>query len=377
MQYRELCGATVSALGYGCMRLPTIGDDSSNIDEEEATRQLIYAHEQGVNYYDTAWFYHGGESEKFVGRALADIREDVFVATKLPPGQVESADDFDRVFDRQLEKLQMDHVDFYMLHTLIGPSWDKLHGLGVLDWLEGLLEDGRISYAGFSFHDHFECFKRIIDAWDWDFCQIQYNYLDVNFQAGTRGLNYAADRDIDVVVMEPVRGGALAKPLPEDLEATRQQLDPEWSPAQLALRWVFDHPEVAIALSGMNEMQHVKENIEVANTTEPGSMTGDERALVEAAREHMRASIKVDCTGCRYCLPCPEGVNIPRVFNMWNEMTISGPRRGRVGYQKMTNPDEWASHCIECGQCEPKCPQDIPIMEKLAEVHEALMAEEV
>jgi hypothetical protein len=376
MQYRDLCGEQVSALSYGCMRLPVIDGDSSNIDEEKATNLLHHAYEQGVNYYDTAWFYHGGESEKFVGRALADIRDDVFVADKLPPNEIETLDDCDRVFEAQLERLQMDHIEYYMLHTLIGPSWDKLHGLGVLGWLEGLLEDGRISYAGFSFHDHLDCFKRIIDAWDWDFCQIQYNYLDVRTQAGTEGLNYAAEHDIDVIVMEPLRGGALAQPLPEHLEVERERLGIDWSPAQLGLRWVFDHEEVGTALSGMNELDHLNENIEVASATEPNSMTGDERELVEAIRDHLRENTKVDCTNCRYCMPCPEGVDIPRVFNMYNEMAISSPRRGRMGYQKMTNPDEWASHCVECGICEDKCPQNIPIIETLAEAHEALMVED-
>jgi predicted aldo/keto reductase-like oxidoreductase len=376
MQYRDLCGEQVSALGYGCMRLPVEGDDRSNIDEEKATRLLHHAFDQGVNYYDTAWFYHGGESERFLGRALADIREDVFVADKLPPNEIESADDFDRVFEEQLDRLQMDHVEFYMLHTLIGPSWDKLHGLGVLDWLEGLLEDGRISYAGFSFHDHVECFKRIIDAWDWDFCQIQYNYLDERTQAGTEGLKYAAERDIDVIVMEPLRGGALGKPWPEEFETERKRRGIDWSLAQLGLRWVFDHSEVATALSGMNQMDHLDENLAVADASEPGSMTTEERELVEAVRDHLQANTNVDCTACRYCMPCPEGVNIPRVFNMYNEMTLSSPNRGRMGYQKMTNPDEYASHCVECGICEPKCPQGIPIIEKLAEAHEALMAED-
>jgi len=376
VQYRDLCGEQVSALGYGCMRLPVIDGDSRNIDEEKAHHLLHHAYEQGVNYYDTAWFYHGGNSERVLGRALTDIREDVLVADKLPPGEINAPEDFDRVFNEQLERLQMEHVDFYMLHSLIGPWWDKLHDLGALDWLQGLLEDGRISYAGFSFHDHVDCFRRIIDAYDWDFCQIQYNYLDEKTQAGTEGLHYAADRGIDVIVMEPIRGGALGQPLPEELEAERERLGIDWSPAQLALRWVFDHREVGTVLSGMNQNDHLEENLAVSSVSDPGCLTDDERALVDALREHMRQSIKVDCTNCRYCMPCPQGVNIPRVFNMYNEMTISSPRRAQMGYQKMTNPDEWASHCVECGICEPKCPQHIPIMETLAAAHEALIAED-
>jgi predicted aldo/keto reductase-like oxidoreductase len=376
VKYRDLCGEQVSALGFGCMRLPVIDGDAGNIDEEKATALLHRAFDRGVNYCDTAYFYHGGASEPLVGRALTGIRDDVFLATKLPPSEIDSLDDCDRVLDEQLRRLQTDYVDFYMLHTLIGPTWDKLHGLGVLGWLDTALEDGRIRHAGFSFHDHVECFKRIIDAWDWDFCQIQYNILDVRSQAGTEGLHYAADRGIDVVVMEPLRGGLLGRALPEALEAERERHRIDWSPAQLALRWVLDHPEVSCALSGMNEFEHLEENIQAAAATDPGSMTDDERALADAIREHLMASTNVDCTGCRYCLPCPQGVNIPRVFDMYNEMTISSPGRARFGYQKMTNPDEWASHCVECGVCEPRCPQEIPIIETLAAAHEALTAED-
>lgn len=376
MQYRDLCGEQVSALGFGCMRLPVIDGEARNIDEEKATRLLHHAFERGVNYYDTAYPYHGGNSERVLGSALDGIRDEVLIATKLPPHEIETVSDCDRIFDEQLRRLQTDRVDFYLLHTLIGPFWDKLHDLGVLDWLEAALEDGRIRRAGFSFHDHVDCFKRIIDAWAWDFCMIQYNYLDERSQAGTEGLRYAAERGIDVVVMEPLRGGRLAEPLPAELESERRRLGVAWTPAQLALRWVFDHPEVSCALSGMNEFEQLEENLEVAEKTAPGSMDDAEHTLVNAIREHLRANTKVDCTACGYCLPCPQGVHIPRVFDAYNEMALSSPRRGQMGYRHMTNPDEWASHCVECGICEEKCPQHIPIMEMLAEAHEALMAED-
>ncbi|HUS81399.1 MAG TPA: aldo/keto reductase, partial [Armatimonadota bacterium] len=231
-------------------------------------------------------------------------------------------------------------------------------------------------YVGFSFHDDIECFKRILDARDWDFCQIQYNYMDEQIQAGTEGLLYAADRGVGVVVMEPLRGGKLADPLPEDLEAERRRLGIEFSPAQLGLRWVMDHPQVAVTLSGMNAMTQLEENLAAAEQTPPGSLTDDERRLIAAIRDYYRQALKVDCTGCRYCMPCPHGVNIARTFGLYNDMSLYGdPARARMFYTKSTNPDEWASHCAECGQCEERCPQDIEIIEKLKEAHAALTAE--
>ncbi|NLO05425.1 MAG: aldo/keto reductase [candidate division WS1 bacterium] len=376
MQYRTLCGEEVSALGFGCMRLPIMDGKHDQIDAGTAIGLIHHALERGVNYLDSAWGYHGGNSEPLVGRAIEGIRDEVFIATKLPPWSVETLEDCERILDEQLKRLRTDHIDFYMLHSLIGPSWQRLHGLGVLGFLERALEDGRIRHAGFSFHDHVDCFKEIVDAWDWDFCQIQYNYMDERVQAGTEGMHYAAERGIGIVVMEPLRGGTLGEPLPEELEAKRQERGVEWSPAQLGLRWVFDQPEPAVTLSGMNRMDHLQENIAVAAATAPGAMTPEEHELIAGIQAHYREKMLVDCTACRYCMPCPQGVNIPRVFYLYNDMSMFNAQRARMGYQKMTNPDEWASHCVECGLCEERCPQNIPIIEKLAAAHEALTAED-
>ncbi len=374
MLYRTLCGEQVSALGFGCMRLPTA---DGSIDEPEAIREIHHAIDEGLNYIDTAYGYHGGTSEPLVGKALAGgLRDDVFVATKLPVWLASSLEDCDRLFDEQLERLQTDYVDFYMLHSLVGESWDKVHAFGALDWLQGLLDAGRIRHAGFSFHDDIECFKRIVDAWDWGFAQIQYNYMDEVTQAGTEGLEYAFGKGIGVVIMEPLRGGLLGHALPEQLEAQRQQVAAQWSPGQLALRWVLDHREAAIALSGMNRMDHVDENLAVANVTEPGCIGDDEMGFIGAIRNHLREGFKVDCTACRYCMPCPAGVNIPRTFTLYNDMSLDDPARARFGYTKMTSEDEWASNCTECGKCEELCPQHIEIIDQLKQAHAALTAED-
>ena len=277
MQYAILgkTGLRVSRLGFGCMRLPM---RAGEVNEPETARLLHHAVEHGVNYVDTAYSYHDGESEPVLGRALAGgWRDRVLLATKLPSWRASSLDECDRILTDQLERLQTDHLDFYLVHNLIRPRWEQVRDIGVLDWLRDVRSEGRIRHVGFSFHDEIDCFRSIIDAWDWDFCQIQYNYMDEHVQAGTEGLLYAADRDIDVVVMEPLRGGALGRKLPKDLETRRRRLGIEWSPGQLALRWVLDHPEVRVALSGMNRMDHLEENLAVADATPPGGMTGVER----------------------------------------------------------------------------------------------------
>ena len=373
MQYRTLAGERISVLGFGCMRLPM---RAGEVNELETARLLHHAVERGVNYVDTAYSYHDGESEPVLGRALAGgWRDRVLLATKLPSWRASSLDECDRILTDQLERLQTDHLDFYLVHNLIRPRWEQVRDIGVLDWLRDVRSEGRIRHVGFSFHDEIDCFKSIIDAWDWDFCQIQYNYMDEHVQAGTEGLLYAADRDIDVVVMEPLRGGALGRKLPKDLETRRRRLGIEWSPGQLALRWVLDHPEVRVALSGMNRMDHLEENLAVADATPPGGMTGVEREFIATVRDRLHRSMEVECTGCRYCLPCPQGVDIPRVFSLCNDMSLYGLRqRARMFYTHLTPPDQWADRCVECGQCEAKCPQHIPIVRELKRAHRALTA---
>jgi predicted aldo/keto reductase-like oxidoreductase len=352
-----------SALGFGAMRLPVIDGDTSRIDEPEATRMIRYAIDHGVNYVDTAYPYHQQNSERFLGRALQDgYRQRIRLATKMPSNLINEAADFDRILNEQLERLQTDHLDFYLFHGMNKKRWLKLSGLDVLGWAERAMADGRFHHLGFSFHDSFEVFREIVDATDlWTLCQIQYNYMDEEYQAGTRGLKYAAGKGLAVVVMEPIRGGRLARNIPP---VVRELWDggATWrTPADLALQWVWDHPEVSVVLSGMSTFQQVKENLESADQSGPGTLTEGELALIAQARDEYRALCPIPCTECRYCLPCPSGVNIPRIFEIYNELIMySDKQRAQLVYGWL-NDDERADMCIECGDCLDKCPQQIEV----------------
>lgn len=378
MQYRKLGrgGDEVSILGLGCMRLPVIDGDEERIDEPLAMRLLETAIEQGINYLDTAYPYHKGASEKFLGRTLRQngLRSRVRLATKLPSWAVDTAADFDRLLNEQLERLQTDHIDFYLLHALKRDWWGKLRRLGVLEFLDRALSDGRIGAAGFSFHDELPLFKQIVDAYDWSFCQIQFNYMDEQLQAGREGLDYAADRGLGVVVMEPLRGGHLARECPADIQALWDGAPIRRTPAEWALRWVWDHPGVTSVLSGMNDPGQVEENCRIAAQARPNSLSAPERAVVGRVRDTLRRRIKVPCTTCGYCLPCPAGVNISRIFGIYNDVFIYGdagfPHRM---YTITMNAAELADNCTGCGLCERQCPQQIPIIEMLAESHRVLL----
>jgi len=375
MQYRKFgrLDWKVSALGFGCMRFPTKGDDHSNIDEPEATRMLYYAIDHGVNYLDTAYPYHGGNSEKFLGRVLkGEYREKVRLATKLPSWLIESPEDFDRYLNEQLERLQTEHIDFYLLHGLNEDRWHKLHALEVLTWAEGAMADGRIGHLGFSFHDDYEVFKEIIDAYDgWTFCQIQYNYMDVEEQAGTKGLKYAASKGLAVVVMEPIRGGRLVNP-PPPVQELWDSAPKKRTPADWALQWVWNHPEVSVVLSGMSTMEQVKENVASAEVSGPNKLTEEELALIARVRERYRELCPIPCTKCEYCMPCPNGVNIPRNFEIFNEgVMYNRIEDARRMYERLPE-EERASACVQCLQCEELCPQQIPISEWMVRVHEVL-----
>ncbi len=378
MQYRRFgrTGCRVSALGFGCMRLPVIGGDDGRIDETHATRLLHSAIDQGVDYVDTAYPYHQGSSEPFVGRALQGARrEKVYLATKLPSWRVEKTEDFDAFLNQQLQRLLTDRIDCYLVHALKAEWWRKLTGLGVLEFLDRALADGRIRFAGFSFHDELDVFKAIVDAYDWHFCQIQYNYMDEETQAGTRGLDYAAGKGLGVVVMEPLRGGALAAKVPEDIRALWNTSRVQRTPAEWGLRWIWDHPEVGVVLSGMNTIDQVVENCRIADEGLPGSLDPAERELVGRVRDRYRERIQVPCTACGYCLPCPQGINIPRIFSLYNDGFIFGSHGwARNMYTLMTPAAEMASSCVQCGQCEEACPQQIDIAESLRESHALLTA---
>jgi predicted aldo/keto reductase-like oxidoreductase len=376
MQYRTFgrLDWKPSALGFGAMRLPTIDGEPGRIDESEAARMIRFAIDQGVNYVDTAYPYHQGTSEPFLGQALLDgYRERIRLATKLPSWKIEGEGDFDRYLDEQLERLRTEHIDFYLLHGLNAGSWAKIRDFGVLRWAEGALADGRVGHLGFSFHDKYEVFKEIVDASDsWTFCQIQYNLMDVEYQAGTRGLNYAASRGLAVVVMEPLRGGLLARNVPPAVQEMWDSAPRKRSPADWALQWVWNHPEVSVVLSGMSSMEQVKQNVASAGESGPGTLRDEELELVARVREKYRELGRIPCTDCQYCLPCPNGVNIPRVFEIYNDAKIYGDEQSaRISYAWLEE-EQRADLCLECHECLEKCPQQIEIPDWLSKAHELL-----
>ncbi|HSR30648.1 MAG TPA: aldo/keto reductase [Anaerolineae bacterium] len=367
-----------SALGFGAMRLPVIDDDPSKIDEPEATRMVRYAIDHGVNYVDTAYPYHRQNSETFLGRALQDgYRERIKLATKLPSWLIEKEEDFDRYLGEQLERLQTERIDFYLLHSLGEKHWPQVRDHGVLPWAEKALADGRIGHLGFSFHDKYELFQEIVDATDlWTFCQIQYNYMDIEEQAGTKGLKYAADKGLAVVIMEPIRGGMLAGNVPPSIQALWDSAPVKRTPAEWALQWVWNQPEVSLLLSGMSTMEQVEENVASAGRSGAGTLTGEELALVDRVREAYRELCAIPCTACEYCLPCPSGVNIPGIFEIYNDLLMYGDEQRAKMFYSWIDEKERADLCIECGECLEKCPQHIEIPDWLKKVHEVLCQEQ-
>lgn len=384
MLYRPFgrTGEQVSVLGFGCMRLPVVDDRPDSIDVPLATRMLRYAIENGVNYVDTAFTYHSaapdapGASEPFVGEALAGgYREKVLIATKLPGWLVESRRDMDEILAGQLQRLRTDRIDCYLLHALNGPAWQDLRELGVLEFLEHAKADGRIRYAGFSFHDEYPVFREIIDAFEWDFCQIQYNFMDTEYQAGTAGLAYAAAKELGVVVMEPLKGGRLAGIVPPSIQALWDTAPVRRTPVEWALRFVWNDPRVSLLLSGMSSMEQVVENVELAGRGEAGSLSPEELALIERVRVAYSERIVVDCTSCRYCMPCPQGIDIPLVFSAINNAALFDTleiERAGYNFDVKAGHTARASECTECGQCEDACPQHLPIIQELAKASQIL-----
>ena len=372
MLYRKVpkTGDELSILGYGCMRLPQA--KTGGVDVERAIRQIRYAIDHGVNYLDTAPVYHLGKSEQVLSMALeSGYRAKVRIATKLPPWSVRERADMDRILATQLQTLHTDHIDYYLLHSLADKSWVKLRDLGVLGFLDAAKKDGRIRNAGFSFHGDTATLKEIIDAYEWEFCQIQYNYLDEHNQAGTEGLRYAAEQGLAVIVMEPLRGGNLAGPVPEAVQTIWDEAPLKRSPAEWGLRWVWNHPEVTVALSGMNNEAHIDENLRAADSAFPDSLTVDELALITRVRDTYQQLMEVGCTGCGYCMPCPAGVDIPGCFALYNthhlfprDRTAKFVYLGRHG--GILGAVSYAGLCKTCGKCEKICPQHlkIPILMK-------------
>jgi uncharacterized protein len=375
MLYRKMNknGDLLSILGFGCMRLPqkkgTPGD--GKIDEKRATEQIRMAIDSGVNYIDTAVPYHMGASEPFLSRALKDgYREKVKLATKLPHWSVKTPEDIDSILMSQLHRIKTEHIDYYLLHALDGQSWNKLEAMGVGDFLLRAKKDGRISNAGFSFHGDRDAFIQIIDAYDWDFCQIQYNFLDQQNQAGTKGLKYAASKGLGVIIMEPLRGGMLGKKPPLEVAKIWSEAEKDRTPAEWSLRWIWNHPEVTVVLSGMNDEANIQENIRIADEGNPNSLSEKELELVRQVERKYRSLMKAGCTGCNYCMPCPSGVDIPTCFETWNNLYMYGnPSSAKMFYiarvAGLTGDPARASQCEECGECEEKCPQKLPIRELL------------
>lgn len=370
-------GLAVSALGFGAMRLPTAGPDSAGLDEPRAIAMLRHAIDRGIRVVDTAYPYHGGKSEGLVGRALQDgYRERVMLTTKLPYWLVERPEDMDRLLGEQLDRLQTAQVDCYLLHAMNKESWPRLAGHRVLAFLDRAKADGRIKYAGFSFHDQFPVFKTIVDAYAWDCCLIQLNYMDEHNQAGVEGLRYAATKGLAVQVMEPLLGGRLAQRQPEEVRAVWAQAPIVRTPAEWGLRWVWNLPEVTTVLSGMSTLEQVEENVRIAGDAIPGSLSALELDLIAQVREIYRRRTKVGCTGCQYCAPCPAGVRIAYVFYEYNQAAMYDvpAAETREWYQGLAGREGDVSRCSDCGQCEANCPQSLRVREMLREFHAAFGA---
>ena len=374
MQYRkDRYGNDISILGYGCMRFTKKG---TNIDLAKADREIMEAYRRGVNYFDTAYIYPG--SEVALGKIVAKnrIREKIRIATKLPQYMIVNRDKLDKFFEEQLTRLQTDYVDYYLMHHMTDMAmWEKLHDMGIEQWIAEKKASGAIRNIGFSYHGNTENFLKILDAYDWDFCQIQYNYLDEVSQAGRKGLMAAAAKGIPVIIMEPLRGGKLVNMLPEPAKRLIAKYGEGRTPAELAFRWLYDQPEVTCVLSGMNSMEMVEENCRVASEAGAGCLTKREKKVIEKVKEIIKSREKVGCTGCRYCMPCPKGVDIPGIFRCYNTMYSENKHNGRWEFAQtvsLTKDPCFADQCIECGKCELHCPQSLPIREKLKEADKAL-----
>ena len=372
MNYRtDKYGNRLSILGFGCMRFP---QKLGSIDMEATEKQIMLAIERGVNYFDTAYVYPG--SEAALGEILEKnkARDRVYIATKLPHYLIKSREAMDKLFAEELKRLRTDHVDYYLMHMLTDvATWDRLRELGIEDWLAEKKASGAIRQVGFSYHGNSDMFCQLVDAYHWDFCQIQYNYLDEHSQAGRKGLHYAHGKGLPVVIMEPLRGGRLVNQLPA--EAKKIIADSRHTAAQWALRWLWDQPEVTVVLSGMNSEEMVLDNIQTASTVQVGELSGEDSAMLQKVVAAINGQMKVGCTGCGYCMPCPKNVDIPGTFAAYNRYHQEGWFTGLKEYFMCTTlrtNSSAASNCIGCGKCEKHCPQSIPIRQKLQEARKDL-----
>ena len=369
MQYRN----GYSILGYGCMRFTRNG---SSLDFDKAEKEFMRAYENGVNYFDTAYIYPG--SEELVGRIIEKngIRDKIRLATKLPQYLIRNRAGLDKYFDEELKRLRTDYVDNYLMHHMTDINqWEKLKELGIEEWIAEKKKSGQIRNIGFSFHGNTNSFKQLLNAYDWDFCLVQYNYFDEFTQAGREGIKAANEKGLSVFIMEPLRGGKLVDLLPEKAKREIAEDPHGWTPAEWAFRWLWDQPEITCVLSGMNSVDMVEENCRIASEAKEGGYGPSEKEFISKIKSYIIESTKVNCTGCRYCMPCPKGVDIPAIFSCYNHMYSENKSSGRLEYfqtvgLRITPAD--ASLCVKCGKCEQHCPQEIPIREKLVEADNAL-----
>ena len=374
MQYRKDKNQNdLSVLGFGCMRFTKKG---GNIDIDKAEKEIMAAYAAGVNYFDTAYVYSG--SEVAIGEIFErnNIREKIKIATKLPQYLISNRTALDKYFDEELKRLRTDYIDYYLMHHLTDVAmWEKLKAVGIEEWIDEKKKSGVIRNIGFSYHGNTDNFLKILNDYDWDFCQIQYNYLDEDTQAGVDGLKAAADKGIPVVIMEPLRGGKLVNMLPDGAKKAFKESSRGWTPAEWAFRWLYNQESVTVVLSGMNSVEMVEENCKTASEALPGHLTEEDFKILDVVKEKIRENEKVGCTGCRYCMPCPKGVDIPGTFRCYNAMYTESKREGRFEFAQtvgLTKEPAFASQCIECGKCEKHCPQNIPIRQKLKEADKAL-----
>ncbi|MDD3662956.1 MAG: aldo/keto reductase [Candidatus Pacebacteria bacterium] len=380
MTYRKLKkhGIEASIFGFGAMRMPLLpGEtDSTKVDEETAIAMIRRAIDGGVNYLDTAYVYHGEYSEVVVGKALQDgYREKVTIATKLPLSKLAKPEDVEEVLDESLRRLQTDYVDFYLLHGLDMEAWKYIVEHDIMKAFEKAREKGKLKYICFSSHEIQPYFNELVDAYDWDMIQIQFNILDENYQAGLSGLKKVASRGIPLVIMEPLRGGSLVKMIPDDLKEAWAKVPSGRSVQELAFKWVTDFPEVSVVLSGVSTMEQVEDNLRIFADAEPNMMSAEDKKAIENVRDMYNAKMAVPCTACNYCMPCPSGVNIPSVFRSYNQSSMFGTNDYHVTAYNWILGSADATNCVKCGACEPKCPQRISIMDELEKAHKILVVE--
>ena len=374
MNYRkDKYGNLLSTLGFGCMRFQT---RMGKIDYAEAEREIMYAIDNGVNYFDTAYIYPG--SEALIGEIFEKnkVRDKIYIATKLPHYLVKNREGLDKIFDEELKRLRTDHIDYYFMHMLTDiDAWNRMIELGILQWLEDKKKSGAIRQVGFSYHGNTEMFTKLIDAYDWEFCMIQYNYMDEHSQAGRRGLNYAHKKGLPVMIMEPLRGGRLVNRLPEDAKKIFKNYERQHTPAQWAFKWLWSQKAVTVVLSGMNSMEMVEDNIRTASATSVGDLSEKDNEMLEKVVKAINSKMKVGCTGCGYCMPCPKNVDIPGSFAHYNRKYAEGwfpAMKEHIMCTALRKTPTSITNCIGCGKCEKHCPQNIPIREKLEEAKKEL-----